>query len=85
MYRVTSDDITRPDEFYSRDTACLPFSQNLYVIYDRLNSQYIQTASPVGLDTFWHAVAGSRYLKGLGCQTLDAEADRMVCLDVSEN
>ncbi|MCF8090128.1 MAG: DEAD/DEAH box helicase family protein [Desulfotignum sp.] len=54
--------------------------KDLYEIYDRLNSQYALTASPVGLDAFWQAVAGSRYLKDLGCQTLDAEADRMVCL-----
>jgi hypothetical protein len=54
--------------------------KDLYEIYDRLNSQYAKTASPVGLDAFWQAVAGSRYLKDLGCQTLDAEADRMICL-----
>ena len=29
LYRMTSDDSTRPDEFFSRDTGGLPFSLNL--------------------------------------------------------
>lgn len=54
--------------------------KDLYDIYDRLNRQYARAASPVGLDAFWQAVAGSRYLKDLGCQAMNTETDRMICL-----
>jgi hypothetical protein len=54
--------------------------KDLYDIYDRLNRQYALTVSPVGLDRFWQAFAGSQYLKDLGCQAMGTEADRMICL-----
>jgi hypothetical protein len=52
LYRMTSDDSTRPDEFYSRDTGGLPFSLNLddgYALVTREGAkqrEWIQAKGP---------------------------------------
>jgi len=54
--------------------------KDLYDIYDKLNRQNLRTASPVNLDVFWQAIAGSRYLKDLGCRVMGEKPDRMISL-----
>lgn len=54
--------------------------KDLYDIYEKLNRRNLENASPVNLDIFWQAIAGSRYLKDLGCRVMGEEADRMIFL-----
>jgi len=55
--------------------------QDLYEIYERLDSEAAGNRAPVTLDDIWNAICSSAYLRSLGCQVLPDEKARAVELN----